>query len=176
MLGAAGALCCLAAGTAVGSWMRMRRMTRLNMLQSVLDVLNAMRLMLETERMALPELLEKCADYAGTGDGAELVGKRFLYAARQLRQEPLEGMTSAYALACRQIPTVWEQEEEKAALESLFAQLGNGTAAMRGQAVAACIRRLKPVQEKAREEAQKGGRLCIQLGMLLGLMAGIALW
>lgn len=176
MLGAAGALCCLAAGTALGSWMRLRRMARLNMLRSALDMINAMRLMLETERLSLPELLESCADYAGAGDGAEVIRKRFLHTARQLRQEPLEGLFSAYAFACAQSAAVWEQEEEKTALETLFTQLGSGTAAMREQAAAACLRRLKPMCEKAQAEAEKGGRLCMQLGILLGLMAGIALW
>jgi len=176
MLGAAGALCCLAAGSALGGWMRLRRMTRLNMLHALLDMLNAMRMLLETERMALPELLESCADYAGTGEGAQIMRNRFCHAAHQLRQEPLEGMASAYAFACAQSQNAWEQEDEKAALESLFAQLGSGTAAMREQAAAACIRRLKPICEKAHAEAEKGGKLCIQLGMLLGLMAGIALW
>lgn len=176
MLGAAGALCCLAAGTALGSWMRVRRMARLNMLQSVLDMLNAMRLMLETERMALPDLLEACAEHAGVGEGAEMIRRRFCQTAQQLRLEPLEGVAAAYDFACAQSLSAWEQEEEKTALEGLFAQLGSGTAAMRGQAAAACIRRLKPVCEKAQAEAEKGGRLCMQLGMLLGLMAGIALW
>ena len=104
------------------------------------------------------------------------IRKRFLHTARQLRQEPLEGLFSAYAFACAQSAVVWEQEEEKTALETLFTQLGSGTAAMREQAAAACLRRLKPVCEKAQAEAEKGGRLCMQLGILLGLMAGIALW
>lgn len=176
MLGAAGALCCLAAGTAMGGWMRMRRTTRLGALNAMLDMLNAMRLLLETERLPLPELLEACADHGGLGEGAQLMQKRFRLAAQQLRQEPLEGMAAAYAAACARSRCAWEQEDEKAALDSLFAQLGSGTAAMREQAAAACIRRLKPVCEKAASEAEKGGRLCIQLGMLLGLMAGIALW
>ena len=176
MLGAAGALCCLAGGTALGGWMRLRRMARLNMLQSLLEMLNAMRMLLETERLPLPELLENSADYAGPGDGAQLMNRRFRAAAHRLRQMPLEGLSSAYAFACAQSRNAWEQEEEKAALESLFAQLGSGTAAMREQAAAACIRRLKPVCEKAQAEAEKSGRLCVQLGMLLGLMAGIALW
>ena len=176
MLGAAGALCCLAAGTAAGSWLKMRRLTRLNMLRAALEALNAMRLLLETERLALPELLEKAAEYAGNDEGAETVGKRFRLAAKQLRNDPLSGVPAAYASACAGCAAPWEQPEERAALESLFAHLGSGTAAMREQAAAACIRRLKPVCEKAQAEAEKSGRLCIQLGMLLGLMAGIALW
>jgi len=176
MLGAAGALCCLAAGTALGGWMRIRRMTRLNMLQAEMDVLNAMRLMLGQERPALPELLESCACYAGSGTGAEMVCKRLRQTAAHLRRFPLEGIHKAYGMACAETVAPWEQEEEQSALNGLFAQLGSGTAAMREQTVAACMRRLKPACEKAQEEAEKGGRLCIQLGMLLGLMAGIALW
>lgn len=176
MLGAAGALCCMAAGTALGSWMRMRRMSRLNMLRAALEMLNAMRLLLETERLSLPELLETCAEYAGAGEGAKIVSDRLRSTAELLRQQPLEGVSYAYTFACAQNAAAWEQDEEKAALESLFNQLGTGTAAMKEQAAAACIRRLKPVCEKAQAEAEKGGKLCMQLGMLLGLMAGIALW
>lgn len=176
MLGAAGALCCLAAGTALGSWMRMRRMTRLNMLHAMLEMLNAMRMLLETEKIPLTELLERCANYAGAGDGAQMMKKRFCLTAQELRQEPLTGLSAAYGCACAQSANPWEQAEEKAAMENLFAQLGSGTAAMREQAAAACIRRLKPLCEKAQSEAEKSGKLCMQLGMLLGLMAGIALW
>jgi len=176
MLGAPGAVCSLAAGTAIGHYLRIRRMTRLHYLQSSLDVLNAMRLLLETEHLALPELLESCAGYAGSGTGAEGVAGRLKLTAQRLRQQPLEGVSSAYRSACSQFPFPWEQEEEKAALDSLFAQLGSGTAAMRAETCAACIRRLKPVRENAQVEAEKGGRLCMHLGMLLGLMAGIALW
>ena len=79
------------------------------------------------------------------------------------------------AALCR-LPLPWEQLEERSAMETLFRQLGSGTAAMREQAAAACLRRLKPLAERAEEEAEKAGRLCMQLGMLLGLMAGIALW
>lgn len=176
MLGAAGALCCLAAGTALGSWMRMRRTSRLSMLRAELDALNAMRMMLEEERPALPELIEACAAYTGMGEGAELLARRLRQTAQNLRQSPLDGVSGAYAFACAQTMAAWEQEEEKSAMESLFAQLGSGTAAMREQAVAACMRKLKPVCERAQAEAEKGGRLCMQLGLLLGLMAGIALW
>ena len=47
---------------------------------------------------------------------------------------------------------------------------------MRAQAAAACLRRQRPVEEDARREAEKGGGLVMRLGLLLGLMAGIALW
>ena len=51
----------------------------------------------------------------------------------------------------------------------------HGTA-RRAQAAAACLRRLKPLAQAAREGAEASGKLCMQLGVLLGLMAGIALW
>lgn len=176
MLGYAGALCCLAGGTALGSWMRDRRLSRWRMLQAQLDMLGGMRLLLEQERPALPELLLQCAGYAGKGIGAEQAAQRLSAAAQMLLQSPMEGIAGAYLSACMQIPADWEKTEERAAMEQLFQQLGSGTAAMREQAVAACIRRLRPLEETARREAEQGGRLCMQLGLLLGLMAGIAVW
>lgn len=176
MLGIAGALCCLAAGTAMGSWMKMRRMMRLEMLSSTLEALNAMRMLLETERLPLPELLESSAEHAGGSEGGRMVRKRFCLAAQQLREDPLRSVGQAYAFACARCANGWEQKIEKTALESFFAQLGNGTAAMREQAAAACIRRLKPLCEQAQSDAERSGKLCMQLGALLGLMAGIALW
>ena len=41
MMGAAGALCCLLAGTAAGSWLRDRRLRRLRTLRARLDVVAA---------------------------------------------------------------------------------------------------------------------------------------
>ena len=111
MLGAVGALCCLAGGTASGSWMRLRRMERLHMLQAEVDALNTMRLMLETERPALPELLECCAEHVRGGEGAQLFEKRLRLTAHQLRCEPLESTGDSYAFACAQTVTCWEQEE-----------------------------------------------------------------
>lgn len=69
MMGAAGALCCLLAGTAAGSWLRDRRLRRLRTLRARLDVVASLRLMLEQERMGLTELLCQCAHYAPTGPG-----------------------------------------------------------------------------------------------------------
>ena len=172
MLGAAGALCCLAAGTAIGGWMRERRLARLRMLRAEVDALSCMRMLLEQERPPLPELLRACA----SGLSSEQVAQRLLIAAERLAADPFIGMTGAYASACAAVAMPWEQLEERSAMETLFRQLGSGTAAMREQAAAACLRRLKPLAERAEEEAEKAGRLCMQLGMLLGLMAGIALW
>ncbi len=176
MLGAAGALCCLAAGTALGSWMRERRMARLNLIAAELDALGGMRLMLSEERPALTELLSACAGYVSDGMGADEVAQRLEWVAQTLYREPAQSPGGAYLLACAQFRTPWEKAEERSAMERLFCQLGSGTAAMREQSVAACIRRLKPLCESARAEAQQGGKLCMQLGMLVGLMAGIVLW
>ena len=158
-MGAAGALCCLLAGTAAGSWLRDRRLRRLRTLRARLDVVASLRLMLEQERMGLTELLCQCAHYAPTGSGGEQVSRRLLWVAHALEQEPL-----------------LEKAEEREAMRALFLQLGSGTAAMRAQAAAACLRRLRPLEEDARREAEKGGGLVMRLGLLLGLMAGIALW
>ncbi len=176
MLGAAGALCCLTAGTALGGWMRDRRMCRLRMLRAEMEALGGMRLLLEQERPAMPDLLLACAGYAPGGPGGDVVAKRLTLAAQALLREPLSGLAGAYAQACAQAPAPWERIEERAAMEMLFRQLGSGSAAMREQAAAACARRLKPLEEAARDEAETGGRLCVQLGVLLGLMAGILLW
>lgn len=176
MLGAAGALCCLAAGTALGSWLRERRLCRLHMLRAETEALSGMRLLLEQERPALPELLSACATYVSGEAGAESVARRLMLTSETLVREPLIGLDMAYAQACARIPAPWEQAEERAAMEMLFAQLGSGTAAMRQQAAASCLRRLKPLVEAAQTEAETGGRLCMQMGMLLGLMAGIVLW
>ena len=43
MMGAAGALCCLLAGTAAGSWLRDRRLRRLRTLRARLDVVASLR-------------------------------------------------------------------------------------------------------------------------------------
>jgi len=176
MLGAAGALCCLAAGTAAGSWMKERRAARWRMLQAEMDALGGMRLLLEQERPGMTELLSQSAGYAGAGTGADEVARRLYSAAETLARSPLEGISGAYASACMQVPAQWEKPEERAAMELLFQQLGSGTAAMREQAVAGCLRRLRPLEEAARAEAERGGKLCMQLGLLLGLMAGIAVW
>ena len=176
MLGAAGALCCLAAGTALGSWLRERRLSRFHMLRAQEEALSGMRLMLEQERPSLPELLSACAAYASGGDGAQVMARRLMLTSEAMVREPLISLSMAYAQACAMLPAPWEQAEERSAMEMLFQQLGSGTAAMREQAAASCLRRIKPLVQSAQREAETGGRLCMQLGMLLGLMTGIVLW
>lgn len=176
MLGPAGALCCLAAGTAVGSWVRARKQCRLRMLQAHTEALGGIRLLLEQEKPALCELLSAAAGYVGTGCGADETAKRLILTSEQLRKNPYGGLEQAYLSACAQIAAPWEQEEEKAVMEMFFSQLGCGTAVMREQAAAACLRKLKPLMEEAQTEADRSGKLSMQLGVLLGLMAGIALW
>lgn len=176
MLGAAGALCCIAAGAALGSWLKERRIARFSMLRAEMEMIGGMRLLLEQERPAIPELLSASSTYAAGGGGAEIAIRRWMLVSEIIVTEPLLGLPAAYDKACAQFPAAWETQEEKTVLETLFLQLGSGTAAMREQAAAACLRRLKPLVQAAQREAETGGRLCMQLGVLLGLMAGIALW
>lgn len=176
MLGAAGALLCLACGMAAGSWMRERRLARWRMLSAWMEAISGMRVLLEQERPSLPELLQSAAECISSETGAQQAAQRLKHTAHSIASQPLLSVADAYASACCKITAPWEKQEERAAVERLFRQLGSGTAAMREQAAAACLRRLKPLEEHARTEAEKGGRLCMQLGMLLGLMAGIALW
>jgi stage III sporulation protein AB len=98
------------------------------------------------------------------------------YAAKALGEQPLTGMEAAYDKACAELPLWAEKREDREAMLHLFRQLGSGSTSMREQAVAAAMRRLKPAVEHARKTAHTGGKLCMQLGVLLGLMAGIALW
>jgi len=160
----------------MGCWLRERRAARSCMLSSLCEVLGGMRLLLEQERLSIPDLLITSATWAAHGTGGEETARRLMLTAEALIRDPFSSLPDAYALACAQIPAPWEQAEEKEALACLLSQLGSGTAAMREQAVAACMRRLRPIEEEARKEAQRGGRLCMQLGMILGLMAGIVLW
>ena len=176
MLGAAGALSCLSLGTALGCWLRERRAARSCMLSSLCEVLGGMRLLLEEERLSIPELLTTSAAWALRGTGGEETARRLMLTAEALIRDPFLSLPDAYALSCTQVAAPWEQAEEKAVMSCLFSQLGSGTAGMRAQAAAACLRRLRPLDEAARKEAQRGGRLCMQLGMILGLMAGIILW
>lgn len=176
MLGAAGALCCLSAGTALGSWLRDRRLARWRMICAEIDALGGMRLLLEQERPAVPELLTACAGYVSCAEGAEQVAFRFRLAAKKMAEEPFVSVAEAYAFACTQVAAPWERQEERTVMDRFFRQLGSGTAAMRAEAAAACSRRLRPLAEEACAQAQQGGKLCMQLGLLLGLMAGIALW
>ena len=176
MLGAAGAACCLAAGTALGSWLRERRVARWRMIQAEMDAVSGMRLLLEQERPALTELLFSCAGYLSTGMGANQTAERLILTAETMEKHPLKPLQDAYAAACIQIAAPWERTEERQVMEILFRQLSSGTVDMRTQAAAACVRKLRPLEEEARAEAQRGGRMCMQLGVLLGIMAGIALW
>ena len=169
MMGAAGALCCLLAGTAAGSWLRDRRLRRLHTLRARLDVVASLRLMLEQERMGLTELLCQCAHYAPTGPGGEQVSRRLLWVAHALAQEPLLGLGDAYAQACAQIPIPWEKGRgARGHARAVFCSWEAGTAAMRAQAAAACLRRLRPLEEDARREAEKGGGLVMRWGCCWG--------
>lgn len=169
--GAAGAMLCVAAGLAAGMAVRERWTARYAMLQQAQDMLARLRLMLQQERLGLCELLEECAQ------GLEgSMPQRFRQVADGLRKNPLLSLQEAYRLAEERVYCPGEERAEKEALRRLFGELGTGTAAMREEAVAACLRRLKPAVEDARKRRQTGGKLCVQLGLLAGLMAGIMLW
>ena len=169
--GAAGAMLCVAAGLAAGMAVRERWTARYALLQQTQDMLARLRLMLQQERLGLCELLEECAQGLDGG-----MPQRFRQAAEGLRKDPLLPLREAYRLAEAQVPCPGETQCEKEALRRLFGELSTGTAAMREEAVAACLRRLKPAMEDAQKRNQTSGKLCVQLGLLAGLMAGIMLW
>ena len=176
MLGAGGAMACLIAGTAVGAYLSQRRQARWTLLSAQADVLGGMRLLLNQERMGMADLLRACAAYAPPGECGAQLRKRYALCAQTLMQEPLLGVPGAYERALALTPIPGEGMEERAALSALFDQLDMGTASMREQAVVSCLHRLKPLTERAQQRAQTGNGLFVRLGMLLGLMAGIALW
>lgn len=172
MLGAAGAILCTIAGTALGVGLKERRCARYRLLENETELLARLRLMLLEERLGLCELLRAL----GADGESGLFARRLLRAADALEKEPLSGLRQAYGRAAEALPLSGEKQEERELMDQLFAQLGVGTAALREQATASALRRLRPLTEKAREQAERGGRLCMQLGLLFGLMAGIALW
>lgn len=170
--GMAGAVVCTLAGTALGGFFRERKYARLRLLRGENELLGRLRLMLMEERLGMVQLLRECA----WTDRENLFAKRLLTAAGILEKQPLLNLDGAYGEACRRYPLYAEKKADRALMQSLFRQLGRGTAAMREQAAASALRRLKPVLEEAEESARTGGRLAMQLGVLLGLIAGIVLW
>lgn len=171
MGGAAGALLCVAAGLAAGMAVRERWEARYQLVHRAQDMLARLRLMLTQERLGLCELLEEC-----TVGQEGCMAQRFRTTAALLRREPLLALGEAYRQAEMQHRCPGEGLCERTALRQLFAELGTGTAAMREQAAAACLRRLKPAAEEVEKRRQTGGKLCVQLGLLAGIMAGIMLW
>lgn len=171
MAGAAGALLCVAAGLCAGMAVREKWTARHRLLAQTQEMLTRLRLLLSQERMGLSELLQECAQCAGEG-----MPLRFGCVAETLRREPLLTLSEAYRKAEAQVSLPGEGAQEKAALRQLFGELGMGTAAMRETAVAGCLRRLKPIAEETERRCRTGGRLCVQLGLLAGIMAGIILW
>ncbi len=171
MAGAPGALVCTVAGLAAGMAVRELWAAREQLLCQTQDMLTKLRLLLQQERMGLCELLEECA--AGLEGG---MPERFRLAAQRLRCEPLSSLEAVYRQAEAAVRCSGEQRIEKAAMRRLFSELGSGTAAMRERAVASCLRRLAPAEEKAKKRQDTGGKLCVQLGLLAGAMVGIMLW
>lgn len=169
--GAAGALLCVAAGLAAGMAVRERWEARYQLVHQTQDMLARLRLMLTQERLGLCELLEEC-----TARQEGCMAQRFRTTASLMRKKPLLALGAAYRQAEMQHRCPGEKQCERTALRQLFDELGTGTAAMREQAAAACLRRLKPVAEEVEKRRQTGGKLCVQLGLLAGIMAGIMLW
>lgn len=176
MAGAVGAMLCLGLGTAAGLYMRAKRRRRYELLRAEADMLCGMRLMLAEERLALGELITRCAALLPEGEAVAPLGERLRLAAEALRSEPLLGASGAYSRACEATRIAWEGAEEREALAALFGRLGMGTATMREQAAAGCLRRVKPLIDAARQQSEAGGSLCVKLCMLVGLMQGVALW
>lgn len=89
MLGAAGTLCCLTAGTVLGIYLRDRRQARVQLLNGLTDVLTGMRLLLVQERLGMGELLNECAAYAprhpGGGSRGRAPAKHRRYPWRAIR-------------------------------------------------------------------------------------------
>jgi len=176
MLGATGAMCCFAACTGFGLMARDRACERLASLTAWCDGLETMRLLLSMERLPMDGLLRESACSVQEGGGAGLVRARLIKTAEHLTHEPSLTVADAYLHACGQVRLSGEGAEERAALELLFKALGSGTAEMREKAVESCMKRLSLCQEKAREKAERSGKLYAQLGALGGLALGIALW
>jgi len=176
MLGVTGAMCCFAACTGLGLMARDRVCERLASLTAWRDGLEAMRLLLSMERLSIDELLRESACSVQEGGAEGAVWARLTQTAEHLARAPSLTVADAYLYACKQIRLSCEEPEERAALTLLFKALGNGTAEMREKAVESCLKRLCLCHEKAREKAEKSGKLYAQLGALGGLMLGIALW
>lgn len=176
MLGAVGAMCCFAFCTGLGLAARDRDRERLNALLAWQDALEAMRILLSMERLPMDDLIWQSAQSVAEKGTAGKVRAQLLATAENLAHAPSLTVAEAYAQACMQIRLPCEGQEERSALELLVGSLGNGTAEMRERAVASCLKRIALCSEKAREKAERSGKLYTELGVLGGLMLGIALW
>lgn len=162
-----------AAGAGAGWFLKKQYSSRNHYLENAADVLGRIRLMLMEERHGMPQLLLESARHSRQEDA---FAHRMAHTAALIKQKPYCSLENAYISAAEQIPVRGERKQERQLMQTLFRQLGFGTAAMREQAVAAALRRLKPLREEAAHKAAAGGRLCLQLGVLFGLMVGILLW
>lgn len=93
-----------------------------------------------------------------------------------LEKHPLAGLREAYRQAVSALPLSAEKPEEKAVMDALFAQLGTAPPPCGNRRRPAPSESCGPFRIRRREQAEKGGKLLMQLGLLFGLMAGIALW
>lgn len=176
MIGLAGSALCVACGAACGLALRERRRARHALLLAEIDALGAMRLTLSQERLGMGEVLARCAGAIPSGGSAERLARRLRMTAERLARDPLAGVAGAYRAAREALPVAWERAPEREAVDALFATLGSGTAQMREQAVTSCLKRLRPLEEQARAQCARDGALCVRLGALLGLMAGVLMW
>ena len=112
MLGAAGALLCMALGTALGAGLKERRCARLRLLENEVELLARLRLMILEERLGLPALLRACAADGGEG----LFARRLEKTAEFLEKHPLAGLREAYRQAVSALPLSAEKPEEKAVM------------------------------------------------------------
>lgn len=172
MLGAAGALLCMALGTALGAGLKERRCARLRLLENEVELLARLRLMILEERLGLPALLRACAADGGEG----------LFAGGWKKQ-PSFWKSTRWPVCGRPIvrpfPPCRFQRKSRRKRPSWTRFSPNWE-----RAPPPCGNRRRPAPSEScgpfrirrREQAEKGGKLLMQLGLLFGLMAGIALW
>ena len=175
-MGAAGALCWPAGGHGGGQLAAGPKAQAAAHAARAAGCGASLRLMLEQERMGLTELLCQCAHYAPTGPGGEQVSRRLLWVAHALAEEPLLGLGEAYAQACAQIPIRGKRRRSARPCAPCSCSWAAVPPPCGRRPPPRGLRRLRPLEEDARREAETGGGLVMRLGLLLGLMAGIALW
>ncbi len=176
MLGGFGAMCCFLLCTGAGMMARDGAKERAAALAAWVDALEALRLLLSMERLPMDELFREAALSLDSKGIAGKVRGRLTVTAQNLARAPSLTVAEAFGQACEQVRLSCEGKEERSALTLLFETLGNGTAEMRERGVQSCLKRLELCLEKAREKAERSGKLYGQLGVLGGLMLGIALW
>lgn len=172
MLGAAGAAFVHGAGHGLGRGAEGAALRRLRLLENEVELLARLRLMILEERLGLPALLRACA--ADGGEGL-LPGR--------LEKQPSFWKSTRWPVCGRPIvrpfPPCRFQRKSRRKRPSWTRFSPNWE-----RAPPPCGNRRRPAPSEScgpfrirrREQAEKGGKLLMQLGLLFGLMAGIALW